>query len=304
MNTMIALLKREVWEHRSFWIVPSVISALFIFGLGMVFFWVIPTKGSFAKLAHKLMDHNEEALAHIGQAAIPGIAVAFFIVGAVLVTFYVLDSLYSERRDRSILFWKSLPVTDLQTVMSKWIAGFVVLPVFLIAAAVVTTIVVNILFSFALLIGGGNPWTLVWSHFSLFGGTFAVVVGYLVEALWYLPWFAWLMLASAWAKKGPFLWATLPIGAVWIMEEIVFGTNHVVQFLGERLVPFSSDIAQGSTETVRLFGGRLSYDGGLGAQPLSVLGELLVTPGFWGGLIFAAACTAGAVMLRRYRDES
>src|SRR5206468_10746510 len=62
------------------------------------------------------------------------------IMGTALIVgiFYCLDALYGERRDRSILFWKSLPVSDVMAVLSKLAIPIVILPLLSFAVTVAT----------------------------------------------------------------------------------------------------------------------------------------------------------------------
>lgn len=305
LTTTIALLKRESWEHRAFWIVPTVMAVLLL----LVFLWAviyaIPHSIGYDLFVDRLSRAQPEALERLGAVFIPGLAAPFFVMMGFVIAFYLLDALYTERRDRSILFWKSLPVTDTTTVMSKWGAVLIVFPLIVFAVVVVLSLVLTFLAGIVTMIGGGNPWTLVWQHYGLFSGLGTLLIGFYVEALWYLPVLGWLLLASAWAKKAPFLWATLPPVALIVIEEMFFDTNYFLRVIGERLVPFegSKFLSNQFEEEFEMFDGKVQFSGTTGAD-FSFFGELLTTPGFWYGLVFAAACTAGAVWLRRYRDES
>lgn len=305
INTAIALLKRETWEHRGFWMVPGIMAGVMFLAFAWGMFYLLPSKVGYSAWVFRMIDSDSAALGGLGANMMPGIAAPFFFMMAIVLTFYLLDCLYSERRDRSILFWKSLPVTDAETVFSKWLAALVVFPIIVIATVVVLSLLMAIFTSFAVMLGGGSAWDLIWKHFSFFGGIAHITLAYVVEALWYLPWMAWLMLASAWAKKAPFLWATLPIGGLLIVESMIFETNHLLRLLGHRLTPFGGDIiANGASEEVRLFGGNVRLGNVGDGLNLDIVGQLLGSADFWGGFVFAAACTAGAIWLRRYRDES
>src|SRR5437867_8784109 len=85
-----------------------------------------------------------------------------FIVGV----FYCLDSLHGERRDRSILFWKSLPVSDLTTLLSKVTIPLAVLPLVTFAIVVVTQFIMLLISTAALLSSGLAATT--WANFNLF----------------------------------------------------------------------------------------------------------------------------------------
>lgn len=304
-NTAVALLKRESWEHRSFWLVPAVMSAIMLFLFLWAMLYAIPQSVGYDLWVDRMIRADSEDLKKFGVFFVAGLAAPFFVMMAFVIPFYLLDALYSERRDRSILFWKSLPVTDTATVLSKWGAVLIVFPAFVFATVALLSMVIALLTGIFTLFGGGNPWELVWSHYDLFGGLGSVMLFFYVEALWYLPVMGWFLLASAWAKKAPFLWAVLPPVAVAILEEMFFDSNHFLETVGERLIPFegSQPFDERIERELEMFDGHLQFDASPGFD-IGILADLFTTAGFWTGLLFAAACTAGAIWLRRYRDES
>jgi ABC-2 type transport system permease protein len=243
-----------------------------------------------------------EALAMIkpekrqGMLAIIYAAVAalMFSVVGIVGFFYALDSLYADRRDRSVLFWKSLPLSDTETVLSKFTMAAVAIPVVAAAAAIAGQLVMAIGGSIKLALIGG-PAGLMWMPEVLGGSAIAAVALAIVCALWFAPLVAYLLLASAWAPKAPFLWAVLPPAAAAMLEEIAFGTSHVVSLIKYRtLAPLE---AMFSAEKVKEEA----------VHSMDIVGNivgLLVSPGMALGLVAAAALLAAAVWVRRYRDES
>jgi ABC-2 type transport system permease protein len=211
-----------------------------------------------------------------------------FLVGM----FYSLDALYGERRDRSILFWKSLPVSDRTTVLSKAVIPLVVLPLIALALCVITQLALLLLSTMVLLGNGMSPATL-WGEFGFFEGLLIMIYGLTVHALWFAPIYGWLLLVSAWARRTPILWAVLPLLAVSALERIVFDTWTFMYMLQYRLMgamkeafDFKPKGAVGDVE-------RLSQ-----LHPA----RFLSAPGLWVGLAFTAACLAAAVRLRRNRE--
>src|SRR5207245_1648543 len=127
------------------------------------------------------------------------IAAALLMLTQLLVgAFYCLDALHGERRDRSILFWKSLPVSDLTTVLSKASIPLVVLPL-LIFAVIVTTQMIMLLLSTALLLGNPPSVATLWARLPLVQMSLALVYALTAIALWHAPIYAWLLLVSGWA---------------------------------------------------------------------------------------------------------
>jgi ABC-2 type transport system permease protein len=213
-----------------------------------------------------------------------------FIVGFC----YSLDALHGERRDRSILFWKSLPVSDLTTVLSKASIPIVILPLLVFAIAVIVHLMM-LLVSIAVLLLLGGAATL-WAHLPMFQMELVLLYGLVVVALWHAPLYAWLLLVSGWARRATFLWAVLPLLAIGVFEKIAFHTSHFADLLHNRLMGFAGDAFSFTTP-----------DGSpvdLHFIPLSLLtpGKFLSTPGLWIGLIFAAIFLAAAVRLRRSRE--
>jgi ABC-2 type transport system permease protein len=217
---------------------------------------------------------------------------ALFIMATTFIVsfFYCLDALYGERRDRSILFWKSLPVSDLTAVLSKAGIALVVLPLLTFAITVVTWWV-TLLLSSAILLAGGLSVAVLWRHLPLFQMSVMLLYHLLAyHSLWWAPIYAWLFLVSAWARRAPFLWAVLPPIAIAVVEKIAFNTSHFASMLGRR---FSGGGQSAGFEP-----------GHMAMVPLTQLGlgHYLASPGLWSGLLVATVFLAGAVRLRRYRE--
>ena len=204
--------------------------------------------------------------------------------------FYCLGALYNERRDRSILFWKSLPVSNTTTVLSKTFVPLVVLPVTVFVVAIVTQLIMLGMGSAALSANGISPATL-WIHWPML--RMALVLAYLlvVVVLWYAPICGWLLLVSSWAKSKAILWAVLPPLGLCIAEKIAFDTSYVSALVNYRLNGWMSEA--------------LYYKKGMDvSDPLAMLtpAHFFSSPGLWAGLVVAAALLAGATWLRRNRE--
>jgi len=205
-----------------------------------------------------------------------------FIVGV----FYSLDALHGERRDRSILFWKSLPVSDVTTVLAKASIPLVVLPL-LVCVIIVAVQWIMLLVSSAVLLVRGQSVTAFWTQLSFF--RMAMVTLYhlvTAHALWPFPVYCWLLLVSGWARRATFLWAALPLIAIAGVEQIVFHTWHFAQLVGSRLI--------GNTPTP----GDVFPTG-----PMTHItpGVFLTSPDLWIGFAIPATFLAAAVRLRRYQ---
>jgi ABC-2 type transport system permease protein len=270
-------IRRELWENRSIYIAPLIVAAVVLFA------FLIATIGR----AVATVDPAQKAavLAERNSFAAGVIMATAFIVGV----FYCLDALHGERRDRSILFWKSLPVSDLTTVLAKASIPLVILPLLTFAIIVATQLIMMLLSTVVLLMSGLSAATPTQMPF--FQQALILLYHLLtVHALWHAPIYGWLLLVSAWARRATFLWAVLPPLAIVIVEKIAFNTWHFAAMLGYRLA-----------------GPEAFHFTALGRVPTDPLmtfdpGTFLSTPGLWIGLAFAAAFLAAAVRLRRYRE--
>jgi ABC-2 type transport system permease protein len=281
-------VRRELWENRSIFIAPLAAAGVAMLGYLIGLFW-LPRSVH----AHSGMDPEQQFIMLVMPYGHTGwlLLMAAFLVGV----FYSLEALYGERRDRSILFWKSLPVSDVTTVLSKASIPLVVLPVLVVAITVVTHIVMVLISTAVLVLSGINPVTL-WRQLPLFQMELVLIYGVIVMALGQAPLFAWLLLISGWARRTAFLWAVLSPLAICAVEKFAFGTTHFAALLGYLITGGSANAFSFRTPS--------------GAPvdphfiPLSQItpGRFLSSPGLWIGLGFAAVFLTAAVRLRRYRE--
>jgi len=208
----------------------------------------------------------------------------------VVAIFYCLDALYGERRDRSILFWKSMPVSDLTTVLSKASIAILVIPLVTFVATVATQVVM-LAVSSTVLAGNGVSPSVLWDQMPL-SDIITINFGHVVafHGIWYAPFYAWLLLVSAWATRLPFLWATLPPAAVIVIERVAFNSAHFAGLLQLVFVGGSDTDAMSGTKHV------MTMD-----MLMVPFGRFLLGPGLWIGLVLSAVFLLGAVRLRRVR---
>jgi ABC-2 type transport system permease protein len=276
-------LRRELWENRSIYLAPLGVAGLFLVGF-LISTIHLPEKMRAAAALDPTQQHKLIAQPYLMVAGL--MMLTTIVVGV----FYCLDALYGERRDHSILFWKSLPVSDLTTVLSKAITPVVILPLITFAITVVMQWIM-LLVSTAVLLGSGLSASTLWTHASLFQ-TWLMLLYHLltVHGLWYAPIYGWLLLVSAWARRAPFLWASLPLLAIGVVEKIAFNTSHFGTLLANRMLGGGGGAEEFMT-------GYLSMDPLMHFTP----GQFLISPGLWIGLALAAAFLAAAVRLRRYQ---
>lgn len=275
-------IRREFWEYRSLYLAPLAVAAVYLCGflLGAVH---LPTKMRAAMALHSMQQHDAIALPyHFAALLLMGTAI---IVGI----FYSLDALYGERRDRSILFWKSLPVSDLTAVLSKATIPIIILPLIAFAVTIALQLVM-LLISTVVLMASGQSVATFWSQLSWFQMSLMLFFHLLgIHGLWYAPIYGYLLLVSAWARRAAFLWAALPPIALCFVEKIAFNTSHIANLLLYRL--------SGENEGAPFTLPSASMD------PMHhlELGRFLGSPGLWIGLAFTAICLVAAARLRRSR---
>jgi ABC-2 type transport system permease protein len=271
-------IRREIWENRSIYIAPLVAAALFLFGFAINLMVVrrhIATSPLGPAQQHDLFASHFELAASL-------IMGTGFIVGV----FYSLDALYGERRDRSILFWKSLPVSDFTTVLSKLTVPLVILPLvgFVISLA---TQVIMLMLSSVILMGSGVNTAAPFTETSFFHVTVVLLYHFVtVHGLWYLPIYGWLLMVSAWAPRAPFIWAFVPPFVVCVVEKVALNTSHFLEMLQARLIGP---------------GGAMEHNHQEDFAATLIPHHFLSAPGLWTGLAVAAVFLFVAVRLRRYR---
>jgi ABC-2 type transport system permease protein len=263
-----------LWENRSIYIAPLAVAAVALFG------YLIATMG-YAMSTANLAQRRRVLESPYGLATSLIMAAAFLVS-----IFYSLEALHSERRDRSILFWKSLPVSDLTTVLSKASIPLFVLPLLAFAIVVVTVSIMLVLTTLVLM-GSGVGVATLWKPTLYQMGLMLLYHLITVHMLWYAPFYGWLLLVSAWARRATFLWAFLPPVAIGGVEKIAFNTTHFFDMLRYRF-------AGGGPEAA-------GSDNFLDPMTHFTPGRFLASPGLWIGLLITAAFIAGAVRLRRHQ---
>jgi len=276
-------LRRELWESRSIYIAPLAVAPVALVGM-LIDAVRLPATIRAAAGAAPLEFHNAI------ERPYDLVAVLLMVTTLVVAVVYSLDALYGERRDRSILFWKSLPVSDTTTVLAKATIPIVILPLLGFVVTVVLQLIMAVISS-AILGVSGLSVSAFWEQLA-FAQMSLLLLYHLVavHGLSWAPFFGWMLLVSAWARRAPFVWALLPLIAIAIVERIAFDTSHVAAILGDRL--------SGSASVATTAPGQMPID------PVTTritLGRFLGAPGLWIGLALTAVFLAAAVRLRRYQ---
>ena len=305
ISNQLALVRREVWEHRSIWITPAAV-ALVITLLTLAMFVAASKFGDITDMAiigASNVGDDERRMALLGTLL--GYTSVFLIAMWFLSIFYCLDALYAERKDKSILFWRSLPITDAETVLSKLITAMVVIPLVTFAAVAVSHLVNLILISLWINFEGGSAGHLIWGSVPLFDTWLALLIVLLAIPLWLSPLLGWFLFVSAWTKRSPLLTAFLPIAVLPILEYVVFRTHMlwdaILTRLSMQFMPlFSIDpdliFNEDSFRNLRL--------DDLSILRLIDLGKFLSSVELWLGLMVCGLFATAAVYVRRYREDT
>ena len=303
ISNQLTLIQREIWEHKAIYIVPAVIALLLT---------LITVTGQVQVTMHdKIVNLTIVFLSNVSDQEralvfdiVLGLMAGIFAISMWVVTvFYCLDALYAERKDKSILFWRSLPITDAETVGSKLLTAMLAIPLITVAMVFVTDFLVLVAVSLWVAIQGGDVGHLIWSSVSIGDTLLGTIVLVFALPLWLAPFIGWFLFVSGFTKKMPLMLAFLPIFVLPMLEGMtsktslfwdaffvrtgtppLFETGSIMELieLGD---------LRGAAETVDL----------MGAVNLS---KFLSSPSLWTGLIVCGLFVAAAIYVRRYRDES
>ena len=280
MRRFVWSLRRELWENVWLWRAPAIIAAVSVLGFVAYAFNRLP-----AQLA-ALMVVAERTHAFIREPyeLVSGIMMG---VGLVVAVIYCVDALYGERRDRSVLLWKSLPVSDVETVLAKLCIPTLVLPAIVWALTIAAQLLM-LLTGTAIVAAHGGSVAMVWSASRVFPDAGPLL--YHLVALHGIatsPVYAWMLLVSAWAPRAPLAWAILPPVAIGVLERVALGTTRFAGLVIGRLGGGGSGASAGAEKA------------GMMQLMDPTLPRLILAPGFWIGLAVAAVFVLGAVRLRR-----
>ena len=289
MNTYIWLVRREFWENRAIWTIPAVIGGFLVL---VALFGKIEVLGITSQVPGKAVT----------QLFLVTVGATFFAVMSIYSTWYLLDCLYADRKDRSVLFWKSLPISDTATVLSKLLTALITIPLVYFALADLTTLLMAFIISVraSSSIGGAlwhaDPWfqsQVLWLYLIV------------TAAIWYLPVVAYLLVVSSWARRAVMLWSLLPPIALILAERWLLGTQVIAAQLWERVVglagAFNTDPGEGSWMITTFGNGTLRTPSSIWSF-LNLAG-FLSSPETWIGVGVGVALIVCAVQLRTRRTE-
>lgn len=241
------LFQKEIWEFKGvmFWLPAILVALMIVLPLAQLSYMYSQEIGTpnFAMIAMELSQDSEKAqrTALMLGTGLSAMFMPFTVVCFFVQLYYFSSAMYDERKDRSILFWRSLPVSDMTNVSVKVLSGLFLLPAMFLLAATLTSLIYLLLTFLATVVmslGGVSFWS-VWTHIELISWMPKLWLTLIPYALWMAPVYLYLLLISEISSKAPFLWAVLPVGVVLIMEAILYNNGIIAdQSIGESLVNY------------------------------------------------------------------
>jgi len=274
----VALLRREVLENRTLFIAAPAVLALVLLVFAL---WIISMAPS-ARIAEgveylSIMFDGLSPAEMAPMFLMPAIPFIMMLYACVII--YLLNALYQDRKDLSVFFWQSMPVSNLGTVLSKIVTVIAVVPVFYVAILFVFYLLVVIALS---LLGLSYDVQVAGLGYMFLAAVVSLLLFYVstfLAALWLLPTIGWLLLFSAFAKRTPVMWALGVFILLGFLEDLIFGTQFLGNWIESRINFRQYIVLDLPMAMDRLF----SYDMLFGI----VVGAILIT---------------GAVYMRRFVD--
>jgi ABC-2 type transport system permease protein len=292
------LVRREFWEHRVLWVAPLAVMGLLLIGA----LWTHGAMQIDPTDSGEWLDPQIKSI--VFALAQWGLTIPHYLVMILVLNFYLLDCLYAERKDRSILFWKSLPVGDGATVGAKLFVGLFVVPFGTYLVALVTDLLFTAIWDLRAVLSHA-PELVLWDTMAFLKTQALMFLGLVISILWYAPFVGILVLASAGFRRNPLMWVTIVPLLLIIFERITFGTHHLSTLLAYRGNGIWGDLHLEPAVIGSLTGvGRAAI-----ASIPAIYDRVSIAPAFtnidlWLGVLFTAACGFGAAWIRRYRDDT
>lgn len=275
-------VRRELWENRSVYIAPLVVGAVALLGFTASMFGFADRRS--AALLLEPAARNAKIAAPYDMAGL-----VLVVTGLIVSIFYCLDALHGERRDRSLLFWKSLPVSDRTTVLSKAAIPFLVIPAIIFTVATIVRLLMLLLSSAVLLAHGMSPASTL-SAWNPAAQSIILLYALIALVTWHAPIYAWFIFVSGWARRAIVLWAIIPIIAFSALFRVGWSSEEICSLLLYRAI--------GGMREAFIF------TRGSSISSLSQLtpAKFFTMPGLWVGLALAAVLLAVAIRVRRNRE--
>jgi len=285
------LIRRELWEHRALWIAPVAVAACVLTLIAIIgqFNVTNDTSPTFWPQDLEGLGIPRDKRQGVFAIGLWSVTAPLYLTLLFVMWAYATDCLYAERRDRSILFWRSMPVSDAATVIAKLIVVTVIAPLIVWLVSLGATLIAGGIWS---LRGWAHLFGLEWNTLTWARVQLVQLLGIIEGTLWYAPIVGYLMLLSVWARRAVSLWALLPPILAGLLELSAFHTHYIFAVIWYRLLWWSA-----ATTGPHAAPASAAHSA---AGPLAGFYNV----DLWLGLALAAAFVYGAIRIRRYRDDS
>jgi ABC-2 type transport system permease protein len=313
---MKALIKREFWEHRGAFVKTPIITGIVLLVISVIAYvtaLVLSNKTGANDFANKILQEssnlNPDHLVMAWDGQMMGISSLYLTILFFVLFFFILGSLFDDRKDGSILFWKSLPISDTETVISKMLTAMIFVPLLFVAVFLVLALIFMVLLTVLALIHGLNPIELIWTPASLFGAAKVALVGVFVQMLWAMPIYGWLMFCSSFSKRRPFLFAVfvpliLSLSIYWI-NVLTFKFfdfemfRKPLNYIGHAMFPYGSgSFSNGTFDMSNI------EDGSTITMIVNNMLNSVSSVEILYGLIFSIVMVTVSIWVRRYRNTA
>ena len=243
ITTLFTMIRREIQEHKlAFIYAPFIVALVLCLVIISVYLGLTDIQTTTFNFSTELYDEEfqEDMLQATPESKTAVIRSGLTVLGLpILLTVgfgllaYSLSTFADERKDRSLIFWRSLPVSDLTTVMSKLIFVVIVIPLLVVPNLFLLQLISLLSVSFYFVSNDIVSFGYVWSSYFI-SDWFRIIFSLWAQDLWSLPILLWLMLAGTYFKK-PVIGAIVPLVALVVLEGIIFKANNIQEFIENRL---------------------------------------------------------------------
>ena len=299
ITTLFTMIRREIQEHKlAFIYAPFIVALVLCLVIISVYLGLTDIQTTTFNFSTELYDEEfqEDMLQATPESKTAVIRSGLTVLGLpILLTVgfgllaYSLSTFADERKDRSLIFWRSLPVSDLTTVMSKLIFVVIVIPLLVVPNLFLLQLISLLSVSFYFVSNDIVSFGYVWTSYFI-SDWFRIIFSLWAQALWSLPILLWLMLAGTYFKK-PVIGAIVPLVALVVLEGIIFKANNIQEFIENRLGFWSrSDSFPIEYAEARVV-------------DISDIYLLLTTQAFWVGILASVVLIAGIVYTRSTNND-
>ena len=299
IQVLKAMIVREIQEHKvAFVYAPFFVSFILCFVIASVYFGGTSIQTDQFNFSTEYYDEEiRQAMKSVSSISrIDIVRTGLLVLGfPILLTVgfgllaYSLSTFADERKDRSLIFWRSLPVSDLTTVLSKVFVVTLIVPLMVLPYIILLQLVAMTSASIFFATNDIVSFSWLWGSY-IITDWFRIIFSLWAQALWSLPLFLWLMLAGTFAAR-PIAGAIVPPVILRVLEGVIFKTNLVLEFIENRIGFWSrSDSFPKEYQELRVV-------------DITDILLLFSTQAFWIGILASVILVAGIVYFRSSNSD-